>query len=567
MPRSPFSLLRWLFYDPNGETLGHILTWGDVMNQKVAWLQNPQLVPITVGLIGHRKIKDAELDGILAQFDGALAELLDHFRHSPIILLTSLAEGADRIALKSRYRDLISICAVLPFPLEEYKKDFTSKDSIAEFERAIKSVDMVIEPFANFDLIKSDRDLGYRDCANWISDKSNFLMAIWNGKFNKEIGGTGDTISHRIGQEGNDHSSLLINKKFIHIKASNGLEAATEDCSCKGHTPFEKMDAGEMAIFEAFNRDLLNLLDKENSDLETMEYVDKFASKAKKRYLNTSRLTLIAGLATLNLLNLTQINQSNLWFFATIASGLITLMFWQVSIYKKFKEKFENFRIVAEILRIQSWWSHVGLKIKVINHPYVKTDSESWIRIFLSNLDFKKELMAFGSMSELKSEINQTEIKKTSMAWLDGQLEYLAGNGKRLGAIAKNNKSARKFDLVSKIFLFFTVFIFVGNQIFQPFEEASSESVLYQIYSMLIPIFLSISAGSIGYVQLMGFKEISKRLNASHSILSEGLKELELIDQSNTERIEKIVEEIGLESFGESLFWYRLNQSKELRPL
>ena len=85
---------------------------------------------------------------------------------------------------------------------------------------------------------------------------------------------------------------------------------------------------------------------------------------------------------------------------------------------------------------------------------------------------------------------------------------------------------------------------------------------------MLIPISLSISAGSIAYIQLMGFKEISSRFESSLRVIQRGLMQLEGIQESiDTKKVFDIVEEVGVESYCESIYWYKINKSKELRPL
>ena len=117
------------------------------VHQKVKWNSQSQSIPLTIGLIGHRKLPSQELDGIVAEFDDFLAELLGSFKHTPILLLTSLAEGADRIALHSRFRDSLTICAVFPFEIEDYKSDFQGEHSLKNFEDSLNRVDQYIEAF------------------------------------------------------------------------------------------------------------------------------------------------------------------------------------------------------------------------------------------------------------------------------------------------------------------------------------------------------------------------------------------------------------------------------------
>ena len=208
---------------------------GDVSaHQKVKWNSESRLIPLTVGLIGHRKLPAHELDGLVTEFDDFIAGLLGSLRHTPILLLTSLAEGADRIALRSRFRDSLTICAVLPFQLEDYRNDFQGAVSVQDFEQSLNSVDEWIEPFSS-ESRNIQRNLDYRKCANWISERSNILVAIWNGKFNDEPGGTSDTINHRIEKNELVGSLEALNKNIHHIFGSNGDDGIDGDCACPFH--------------------------------------------------------------------------------------------------------------------------------------------------------------------------------------------------------------------------------------------------------------------------------------------------------------------------------------------
>jgi uncharacterized membrane protein len=147
-------------------------------------------------------------------------------------------------------------------------------------------------------------------------------------------------------------------------------------------------------------------------------------------------------------------------------------------------------------------------------------------------------------------------------------MEYLGGNSSKTGAIRVNTNSVRKFELTSKIFIGITLALFTLSQVFQLEESDFSSNTFFILYTMVIPISLSISAGSIAYIQLMGFKEISSRFESSFQVIQQGLKQVEDIKAStDIEKVLNIVEEVGVESYCESIYWYKIRKSKELRPL
>jgi hypothetical protein len=224
--------------------------------------------------------------------------------------------------------------------------------------------------------------------------------------------------------------------------------------------------------------------------------------------------------------------------------------------------------MIAEVLRIQSWWTQMGIGIRLIDHPYTKIDSDAGIRRIADNLISSNELQSLIRLSEIKEKKSFIEIHRNAKLWLTEQMDYLGGNSSKKGAIRANSNSAHKFELLSKIFIGVTIGLFVLSQTIQLREQDFSSYIFFMLYTMLIPISLSISAGSIAYIQLMGFKEISSRFESSFRVIQRGLMQLEDINQSiDIEKIFDIVEEVGVESYCESIYWYKINKSKELRPL
>ena len=537
------------------------------MHQKVKWNSQSQSIPLTIGLIGHRKLPSQELDGIVAEFDDFLAGLLGSFKHTPILLLTSLAEGADRIALHSRFRDSLTICAVFPFEIEDYKSDFQGEHSLKNFEDSLNRVDQCIEAFSS-DSKSSQRNLDYRKCANWISDRSNILVAIWNGKFNDEPGGTSDTINHRMEKNKEVGSLEPINNRIFHILGSNGVESIDEDCACPFHKSREDESTSDLNLIESFNESMSEEIRNKDSFHFSSSVFDSMASSAKRKYLYASRVILILGFVALNLLNVTQISNSRIWFFATLSTFLLTVYFWRRTLRLDLKAKYEGFRMIAEAIRIQSWWSQIGIRIRLIDHPQSKIDSDNGIRRIAENLNVANELKDLIRFKEKKEKADFAEVHRNAKLWLTEQMEYLGGNSSMPGAIRVNNKSVHKFELTSKIFIGITITLFILSQVFQLEEDDFSSNTFFILYTMIIPISLSISAGSMAYIQLMGFKEISSRFESSFQVIQQGLKQVEDLKLSNDiEKLFSIVQEVGVESYCESLYWYKIRKSKELRPL
>lgn len=537
------------------------------VHQKVKWNLEDQLIPLTIGLIGHRKLAEQEINGIVAEFDDFLARLLGPLKHTPILLLTSLAEGADRIALRSKFRDSLTICAVLPFKLESYRKDFQGPRALLDFEESLKTVDLIIEPFTS-DAKSTERNLAYRKCANWISERSNILVAIWNGKFNEEPGGTSDTIAYRTTKNERIGFSESLNTDVFHIIGSNGNEGVKKDCDCIFHKSSQKAAFPDLKLIESFNEAIsIEILKKDSRDI-SLNIFDSMASAAKKKYLRASRIILILGLVALNLLNITQISNSRICFFATLSTFSLTFIVWHRSLRLNLKAKYESFRMIAEVLRIQSWWTQIGIEIRLIDHHRTNIESDNEIRKVADNLIATREIQSLLGFQGEKRSLEVDEIHQTAKLWLTEQMEYLGGDSNKIGAIRANGNSARRFDLLSKVFVGVTLILFILTQQLELEASDFSANIFFMFYTMLIPICLSISAGSIAYIQLMGFKEIAARFESSFRVIQRSLLQLKVLKKNTDKKnILSIVEEVGVESYCESIYWYKISKSRDLRPL
>jgi len=90
---------------------------------------NDYRIHLILGITGHRDIPQEDVDKLKEKIKEIFNELKGKYPHTPLLLLTSLAEGADRIAAKAAIEEGIDYVVVLPFPEEEYVKDFPeSKD-------------------------------------------------------------------------------------------------------------------------------------------------------------------------------------------------------------------------------------------------------------------------------------------------------------------------------------------------------------------------------------------------------------------------------------------------------
>ncbi len=97
-----------------------------------------QKIPIIVGITGHRDLCENETDLLSKKIREVFQLLRKNYPDTPLLLLTPLAEGADRLAAKAAIEEKIDYIAPLPLPKAEYLKDFPTPELKEEFHNLLR---------------------------------------------------------------------------------------------------------------------------------------------------------------------------------------------------------------------------------------------------------------------------------------------------------------------------------------------------------------------------------------------------------------------------------------------
>jgi hypothetical protein len=92
------------------------------------------VLPLVVAVTGHRDLLERERSGISEAVRSFLSDLICDFPNRRIQVMSPLAEGADRIAARAALDLGLELIAPLPMEQGEYRKDFETAASRAEFE-------------------------------------------------------------------------------------------------------------------------------------------------------------------------------------------------------------------------------------------------------------------------------------------------------------------------------------------------------------------------------------------------------------------------------------------------
>ena len=84
-------------------------------------------IPIIVGVTGHRDLREKDVPRLRELVCAELQTLIADYRHSPLIMLNSLASGVDLLCAEVAIELGVVLKCPLPMPEEVYCRDFEEK--------------------------------------------------------------------------------------------------------------------------------------------------------------------------------------------------------------------------------------------------------------------------------------------------------------------------------------------------------------------------------------------------------------------------------------------------------
>jgi hypothetical protein len=162
-------------------------------------------LPLVIGVTGHRDLRDRDREAL----DSCVRNIFSAFRraypHTPLVLLSPLAEGADRLVARVALDSGLSLVVPLPMPQSLYEMDFETPESKAEFRsllgRAEKVFTLTLVGNYTVDEIRErgpSRTEQYAQVGAYIAQQSHILIALWDEVPSEKVGGTAQIVKFRL---------------------------------------------------------------------------------------------------------------------------------------------------------------------------------------------------------------------------------------------------------------------------------------------------------------------------------------------------------------------------------
>lgn len=163
--------------------------------------RHPSSPGLRIGVSGHRvppKLPEESEAPLRALVDRTLAAIAATARKantaSALVIVSSLAEGSDRIVAAAGLAAGFALQAVLPFEKAEYERDFETPMSRSEFEELLGRACDVFE----LDGAADERPRAYEAAGLFMLANIDVLVAIWDGGVAAGIGGTAQIVERAI---------------------------------------------------------------------------------------------------------------------------------------------------------------------------------------------------------------------------------------------------------------------------------------------------------------------------------------------------------------------------------
>lgn len=595
-------------------------------------MRNYKLIPIVFGVTGHRDIRNEDKVKLVVAIKEYFKKFAKKYPETPLILLSPLAEGADRLAARSflelntepefeKDKERFKLIVPLPMSLKEYMCDFREESSIKEFNELINMAEYYVE----LPKVKSEncftlkdpegRKKQYAQLGAYIVQNSQVLLALWDGVENELEGGTACIVRyHRNGvpeeykRKHNPFNSVETGPVYHILTPRESSKTIPENLFMEKYKypdfwkkiyTDKSVDQVEIEankfydnIFNRFNqlnkdinnnhsllkessisskKDLINPdnYDNVNADLENIadyySVFDVLATKYSDKRVFVLRVNLILIVfAVLCFQVFLEFLNHPLVLLLYPLSLIVGIILYFNAKSKEFDKKHEDYRSMAEAIRIHFHWSFNDINESINDYLLSKHKGElEWIRQCISNILLITNKLNSDTDTVLPFKM---DVKRWTLEhWINNQITYFKEKSKYNDA---KEKTYKKLSIFSYALGFISVLILLSLKIFYSPNDTLfniPEIIFYHIFVVLIGFSLAILGTTKNYVEKMSFLELSQQYSIMMGIYQRAAIEIEKnIEINNHEIIINTLINLGKEALNENTDWLLLHRSHNL---
>jgi hypothetical protein len=591
-------------------------------------------LPLVVGVTGHRVLRAEDVPALEGLVRGIIEETIRKYPHSPLVVLSPLAEGADRLVARVAMGLGARLIVPLPLPIATYETDFGTEASRKEFHDLMARAESVFElPIMHGNSAEGiaeqgqQRDRQYVQVGAFIARHSQIFLALWDGVSDgAALGGTADIVRFRLDGAPGRYEPVASPLAFSSIGTVHHLVTPRPDLpvpeGALTHTlliPPRPSDAelGDLPQWmDRFNEDALRdpawlpsailtskswVLQVDTKDVPaqvdalalsarmTLEHYSvadslavRYASEAKRATKWIYGFVFVAALFFNLFHSLPQHALPEepamadrlaavpwlLWLF------LIVSMAGSLWLHRRAKEedyqnKHQDYRALAEALRIQFFWRVAGLPNMVVDHYLRKQRGElEWIRNALRAWD--AESMPHRSKEEKAGPL-AARLNFVHKHWVTEQRNYFTKSAKREHHAMEREEHRIEWlvklsvAMAMLLAVVLTVPLFVHSHLLEELLHGVEERWTHGLIMVAI-VTIAVAAGlRHGYVQQLAYSEHAKQYGRMAELFDTAERHLaQMLEKGDHHHASELLRELGEEALEENGDWVLLHRERPL---
>ena len=562
-------------------------------------------VPLIVAVTGHRDLVVEEIPAIRERVSAFLTDLRNEYPDRGVSVMSALAEGGDQLVAEEAVRLGIPLIVPLPMARNLYIKDFDAVKVRENFDflssRAAETYELPVTPGNTPESISDygdARDQQYAQLGVFLCAHCHILLALWDGKDNDRLGGTGQVVRFH-------HDDVM--PGYTSESTGSGLIIADDESDLVYHIvcsrdrqdgqPAEEFEVGDYWWFSLdeheprsktlpeshrsvfrytseFSRDALAHVEEirdgawpllENKDhatlppgLRDIDHVfraaDWLAIHFQKRTLFALQAThLLALLMGLMYIAYSDILPQRYFLYAFLSFFVLAAAIHMLGNRQSWQRKYLDYRTLAEGLRVQLYWAAAGVltgnksKFSLDNFLQAQDPDLGWIR---------NVMRVAGTECDASDYREPAGLEFTLREWLgdkdSGQLGYFRRKGdERVQRFRRTDRMAQLAFWIG--FAVITLFILMSAEL----EDILRDPVVVLMGVMLLLV---------GVRQSYGFSvadaELIKQYEFMHRIFSNARRRIDATDSDDEKR--RILHVLGDAALGEHAQWILMHRERSL---
>lgn len=519
---------------------------------------------IKIGVTGHRNLENEDL--LKETVIRILANILHHENgeegETLITVYSPIAEGADRLVAREvlKYKNA-QLIVVLPFGEEHYLRDFGNNDSKEAFNELLQKAASIIHTGQIKEETDSEkRNLLYKGAGTYVVDHADYLIAIWNEKPAKGVGGTAEIIDYAIQKKKpvmviNPEQPQVIKAKYL-IESRHQFPLKDFN-PAKAHILVEKISPGN--ILQYRDPYFISYLLKE------YDRADKLAMANQRIYRRSWNRVILLGILAVFFVAVAISFEVPDWLSVLCFTLELLLIAYMIFLIKRNKknnvhEKYLSHRYIAERIRIYKLYYLLGFRMPELPvGPHYQSLMSKEAQNFLDDLAHYTNLMENNGIP--------LDTKKDLFLKLliQDQSKYHKG---RFNKLSKYNVPFEYFNnyfLLGGIVAAAILHIGLGILHIQTGTPQTALMHLFHNLATFIALFFpALFAGAEGLKYLNEWKRLSVQ-SKNMIVYFEGLEEKVKMAREEGE-LKQLVDEVNVNMMYENLDWRMLMADRILRP-